>query len=110
MVEAFLPKYMRGNYNQLWCTSIKQGCRKRITQQIPDSKAESIPSSQAGGKIISFQDLGCLHHDSRRSAEFSQRGRSDGLRDAKRQKESRVSFCCDPASRFLRFSLKEVNG
>jgi len=21
-----------------------------------------------------------------------------------------VSFCCDPASRFLRFSLKEVNG
>ncbi len=21
-----------------------------------------------------------------------------------------MSFCCDPASRFLRFSLKEVNG
>jgi len=52
----------------MWCTSIKHDRRKRIKQQIPEPKAESMPSSHAYGKVISFPVLGGLHRDYRRSA------------------------------------------
>ena len=46
----------------------KHDRRKRIKQQIPEPKAESMPSSHACGKVISFPVLGGLHRDYRRSA------------------------------------------
>jgi putative transposase len=42
--------------------------QERIKQQIPEPKAESMPSSHACGKVISFPVLGGLHRDYRRSA------------------------------------------
>jgi len=52
----------------MWRTSTKHDRRKRIQQQIPEPKAESMPSSPASGKVISLPVLGGLHRDYRPSA------------------------------------------